>query len=90
MDAFAPDYVGCDITVRVEFVAAGGTPNYYWGSIKGTADKVPFRVVVPGDQAGSGPFDIPPHVFLKDKADLIFSFKKGELIIVRGAPAIGP
>jgi hypothetical protein len=90
-DAFAPDYVDCDITVKVEFIAAGGTPNYYWGSVRGTADKVPFRVVAPGEQAGGGAFDIPPHVFLpKEKADVIFSFKKGDLLIVRGAPAIGP
>jgi hypothetical protein len=90
-EAFAPDYVGCDITTRVQFVAAGGTPNYYWGRVKGTDGKAPFRVVVPGDQPGTGPFDIPPHVFLpKDKADVIFSFKKGDLLIIRGAPSVGP
>ncbi len=90
-DAFAPDYAGCDITVKVEFVAAGGTPNYDWESIKGTAGKVAFRVVVPGEQVGSGLLDIPPHIFLpKDKADVIFSFKRGDILIVRGAPSMGP
>lgn len=90
-DAFARDYVGCDITAEVQFVAAGGTPNYYWGRVKGTDGKAPFRVVVPGDQQGAGPFDIPAHVFLpKDKADVIFNFKKGDLLIIRGAPSVGP
>lgn len=90
-EGFAHDYVGCDITTRVEFVAAGGTPNYYWGRVKGTDGKVPFRVVVPGEQVGGGPFDLPPHVFLpKDKADVIFDFKKGDLLIIRGAPSVGP
>jgi hypothetical protein len=52
---------------------------------------VAFRVVVPGEQVGSGPLDIPPHIFLpKDKADVIFSFKRGDLLIARGAPSIGP
>lgn len=89
-EAFAGDYVGCDITAKVEFVAAGGTPNYQWGSLKGLEGKAPFRVVVPGQQPGGGPFDIPPHVFLsKDKSDAIFSFKKGDLLIVRGAPLVG-
>lgn len=89
-EAFAPDYVGCDITAKVEFVAAGGTPNYHWG-MKEVEGKAPFRVVAPGQQAGSGPFDIPPHVFLpKDKSDVIFSFKKGDSLIVRGAPFVGP
>src|ERR1035438_4927344 len=63
-EAFAADYVGCDITSKVEFVAAGGTPNYLWTSIKGLDGKAPFRVVVPGQQPGGGPFDIPPHVFI--------------------------
>ncbi len=89
-EAFAADYVGCDIASKVEFVAAGGTPNYLWGSIKGLEGKAPFRVVVPGQQPGGGPFDIPPHVFLpKDKSDVIFSFKKGDLLIIRGAPVVG-
>lgn len=89
-DAFVHDYVSCDIIVKVEFVAAGGTPNYRWGGVQGIYGKAPFRVVPPGEQAGSGPFDIPPHVFLpKDKADVIFSFKKGDLLIIRGAPSIG-
>jgi hypothetical protein len=89
-EAFAADYVGCDITSKVEFVAAGGTPNYLWRSLKGLEGKAPFRVVVPGQQPGGGPFDIPPHVFLpKDKSDVIFSFKKGDLLIIRGAPLVG-
>ena len=91
-EAFAVDYVGCDITSKVEFVAAGGTPNYLWGSLKpkDLDGKTPFRVVAPGQQAGSGPFDIPPHVFIpKDKSDAIFSFKKGDLLVVRGAPLVG-
>jgi hypothetical protein len=89
-EAFAADYVGCDITAKVEFVAAGGTPNYLWGSLKGLEGKTPFRVVVPGQQPGGGPFDIPPHVFLpKDKSDVVFSFKKGDVLIVRGAPLVG-
>ena len=90
-DAFARDYVGCDVTAKVQFVAAGGTPNYYWGRVKGTDGKAPFRVVAPGDQPGAGPFDIPPHVFLpKARADVIFSFKKGDILIIRGAPSVGP
>jgi hypothetical protein len=89
-EAFAADYVGCDITSKVEFVAAGGTPNYMWSSIKGLEGKAPFRVVAPGQQPGTGPFDIPPHVFMpKDKSDVIFSFKKGDALIVRGAPLVG-
>jgi hypothetical protein len=88
-EAFAADHVGCDITSKVEFVAAGGTPNYLWRSLKGLEGKTPFRVVAPG-QEGGGPFDIPPHVFLpKDKSDIIFSFKKGDLLIVRGEPLVG-
>jgi hypothetical protein len=90
-EGFARDFVGCDITARVQFVAAGGTPNYFWGRVKGTEGKVPFRVVAPGEQVGSEPFTIPPHVFLpKDKADVIFTFKKGDLLIIRGAPSVGP
>lgn len=88
-EAFAADYVGCDITSKVEFVAAGGTPNYLWRSVKGLEGKTPFRVVAPGQESG-GPFDIPPHVFLpKDQSDIIFSFKKGDLLIIRGAPLVG-
>jgi hypothetical protein len=89
-EAFAPDYVGCDITAKVEFVAPGGTPNYLWTSLKGLDGKAPFRVVAPGQQPGGGPFDIPPHVFIaKDKSDVIFSFKKGDLLVVRGATLVG-
>jgi len=88
-EAFASDYVGCDITSKVEFVATGGTPNYIWDSIGGLEGKAPFRVVVPGQQPGSGPFDIPPHVFIaKDQSDVIFSFKKGDLLIIRGATLV--
>jgi len=88
-EAFATDYVGCDITAKVEFVAAGGTPSYSWHRVKGTAGKAPFRVVVPGQTPGGGPFDVPPHVFIaKDKADVIFNLKKGDLLIVRGAPSV--
>jgi hypothetical protein len=89
-EAFAADYVGCDITARVEFFAAGGTPNYIWSSLKGLDGKVPFRVVVPGQHPGNEPFDIPPHVFLpKDKSDIVFTLKKGDLLIIRGAPMVG-
>jgi hypothetical protein len=88
-EAFAADYVGCDITSKVEFVAAGGTPSYSWG-LKGTTGKAPFRIVVPGQQVGGGgPFDLPPHAFIaKDKAEVIFSFRRGDLLILRGAPSV--
>jgi len=90
-EAFADDYVGCDITAKVEFVAAGGSPNNVFLGMKGLEGKTPFRVVVPGEQPGGGAFDVPPHVFLpKEKSDVIFSFKKGDLLIIRGAPIVGP
>jgi hypothetical protein len=88
-EAFAKDYVGCDIIAKVEFVATGGTAGYSWERVEGTEGKAPFRVVVPGQTPGSGPLDVPPHVFIaKDKADVIFSFKKGDTLIVRGAPSV--
>jgi len=94
-EAFAQDYVGCDIIAKVEFLATGGTGGYSWDRVRGTEGKAPFRVVVPGQTPGSGELDVPPHVFIaKDKADVIFSFKKGDILIVlivRGAPSVtGP
>ena len=90
-EAFAADYVRCDITTKAEFVAAGGTPNYLWLSLKGKIeDKVPFRVAVPGQQPSGGQFDIPPHVFIaKDKSAAVFNFKKGDLLIIRGGTLVG-
>jgi hypothetical protein len=88
-EAFASDYVGCDITVKVEFLTSSASP-YHWDYVKGTSGKVPFQVVVPGEQPSSGPLGPAPqpHVFLsKDRADVIFSMKKGDLIILRGALA---
>ena len=90
-EAFVRDYVGCDIATRVTFIAPGATPNYYWGHVKGTSGKAAFRVSIPGEEPNGGPFDLPPHVFVsKDIADAIFSFKKGDLLIIRGAPSVGP
>jgi hypothetical protein len=84
--AFASDYVGCDITVRVQFFSSTANP-FHWDLVKGTSGKVPFQVVVPG-QLPTSP-QVEPHVFLpKDKADVIFSMKVGDLILIRGA--LGP
>jgi hypothetical protein len=93
-EAFAANYVGCDITSKVEFGAAGGFPSFRWGSLEEQLEaKTPFRVAVPNRQpghSGGNPFEIPPHVFLaKDKSEEIFSFKEGDLLIIRGAPLVG-
>ena len=88
--AFASDYVGCDITVKVQFLTSSPSP-FHWDYVKGTSGKVPFQVVVPGEQLSSGPMGIPPqpHVFLpKDKSEVIFSLKTGDQIFLRGA--LGP
>ena len=88
-DAFASDYVGCDITVKVQFLTPQASP-YHWDYVQGTSGKIPFQVVAPGQQPESGPLgpSPQPHVFVsKDKADVVFSLKRGDLIILRGALA---
>jgi len=60
-EAYVRDCVGCNITIRVTFMAAGATPNYYLGHVKGTAGKAAFRVAIPGEDSNGGPFDLPPH-----------------------------
>lgn len=91
---FAKDYSDKAIRTRVQFIAPGQTEGWIFGSIpqKVMSGRVAFRVSA-SDQSGNveTPFgSVPPHVFVdKDKSDLLFELKKGELLILTGYTVVG-
>ena len=91
---FAGDYVGKSVKTKVRFIAPNQTRGYIFGAIPKSVmeGKVAFRVSENDDIVDSEtPFgSLLPHIFAdKSNADLIFSLKKGDFLILTGSPVIG-
>jgi len=92
--AFARDYVSRSVRVKAQFIGAGQTQGWLFTTIpaKVMDGKVAFRVsapnqaIVPETAFGS----VPPHVFIdRNKSDLVFELKSGEVILLEGSTVVG-
>jgi hypothetical protein len=92
--AFAKDYIDKTIRVRVRFIAAGQSEAWLFTAIPAGVmeNRVAFRVSTPDEpvkpEVAFG--SVPPHVFIdKEKANLVFELKSGDLIVLTGSTVVG-
>jgi len=92
--AFAKDYVARSVRVKARFIGAGQTQGWLFTTIppKLMDGRVPFRVSAPDQVVAPETVfgSVPPHVFIdRNKSDLVFELKSGELILLEGSTVVG-
>lgn len=84
-NAFAEDYVGCNITTSAQFVASGS--SNMWMPPLSIEGMVVFRALPPGAIGATGPLGVSEayHIVIpKEKGEITFELKPGDLVSLTG------